>query len=86
MAASTTHGALRYRLRAAAEATYPPLLIAVAYYLGAEAAFYIGTLSDRIFAPFWPPNVVLLSALLLVPMRRWWIRSNYSTRAAVRWT
>ncbi len=50
-----------------------PVLVAVAYYLGAQAAFAIGTLSDRIFAPFWPPNVVLFVTLLLVPGRRWWI-------------
>jgi signal transduction histidine kinase len=73
VAAWTAHGSLHSRLRAAAAATYCPLIVAVAYYLGAEAAFYVGTLSDRIFAPFWPPNIVLLSALLLVPTRRWWI-------------
>src|SRR6266702_1867374 len=49
-----------------------PLIVAIAYYLGAEAAFYIGTLSDKIFALFWPPNVVLFCALLVVPERRWW--------------
>jgi hypothetical protein len=27
-------------------------IVAIAYYLGAEIAFLIGTLSDRIFAPF----------------------------------
>jgi signal transduction histidine kinase len=48
-------------------------LLAVAYYLGAEAAFFIGTLSDRIFAPFWPPNIILFWALLLFPMRLWWL-------------
>jgi hypothetical protein len=26
--------------------------LALAYYAGAQAAFFIGTLSDRIFAPF----------------------------------
>lgn len=50
-----------------------PLAVAIAYFVGAEAAFSVGTLSDRIFAPFWPPNIVLLCALLLVPPRRWWI-------------
>jgi signal transduction histidine kinase len=50
-----------------------PALVALIYFLGAEAAFYIGTLSDRIFALFWPPNVVLFCALLLVPQRRWWL-------------
>src|SRR5689334_8481484 len=50
-----------------------PLLVAVAYFLGAQAAFLIGTLSDRIFAPFWPPNVILFCTLLLVPKRKWWV-------------
>jgi integral membrane sensor domain MASE1 len=48
-------------------------IVAVAYYLGAEIAFLIGTLSDRIFAPFWPPNIVLFCALLVTPPRQWWI-------------
>ena len=42
-------------------------IVAIAYYLGAEIAFLIGTLSDRIFAPFWPPNIVLFCALLVTP-------------------
>src|SRR5262249_57356789 len=49
------------------------VIVALAYYLGAEFAFWIGTLSDRIFAPFWPPNVVLFCALLVTPLRQWWI-------------
>jgi integral membrane sensor domain MASE1 len=48
-----------------------PLLVALAYYLGAEAAFLIGTLSDKIFAPFWPPNAILFCALALTPYRQW---------------
>src|SRR6187399_2214105 len=48
------------------------LIVAIAYYLGAEIAFLIGTLSDRIFAPFWPPNIVLFCALIFVPKRQWW--------------
>src|SRR5690349_12038411 len=47
-----------------------PIVVAAAYYLGAEAAFAIGTLTQQ-FAPFWPPNVVLLCALLLAPKRHW---------------
>ncbi len=50
-----------------------PVFVAIAYYLGAESAFGIGTLSDRIFAPFWPPNSILFCALLLAPKRRWWL-------------
>jgi signal transduction histidine kinase len=50
-----------------------PLFVALAYYLGAQAAFFIGTLTDRMIAPFWPPNIVLFCALLLVPKRQWWM-------------
>jgi signal transduction histidine kinase len=50
-----------------------PLLLALAYFLGAEVAFYIGTLSDQIFALFWPPNVILFCALMIVPQREWWL-------------
>jgi signal transduction histidine kinase len=48
-----------------------PLLVGIAYYLGAEAAFLVGTLTDKIFAPFWPPNAILLCALAFAPFRRW---------------
>ena len=48
-------------------------VLALSYYLGAEAAFFIGTLSDRIFAPFWPPNIILFCALLVVARRHWWL-------------
>ena len=47
------------------------LIVGLAYYVGAEAAFLVGTLSDKIFAPFWPPNVILLSALAYLPYRGW---------------
>lgn len=52
-----------------------PALIGVgtAYYLGAEVAFLIGTASDKMFAPFWPPNVILFCALVFTPPPRWWL-------------
>lgn len=50
-----------------------PLGLAVAYYASAEVAFLIGTYSDNIFAPFWPPNVVLFCALVMSPRYYWWI-------------
>jgi integral membrane sensor domain MASE1 len=49
------------------------VFVAVSYYVAARAAFSIGTLSDRIFAPFWPPNIVLLCALVFTPLPRWWV-------------
>lgn len=48
-----------------------PLAVAIAYYASAEAAFLIGTLSDRIYAPFWPPNVILFCGLLLTRRHSW---------------
>lgn len=48
-----------------------PVVVAIAYFITAEIAFLIGTLSDRIFAPFWPPNIILFCALLTAPMRQW---------------
>lgn len=47
-----------------------PTITALAYLLGAQAAFAVGTLTQQ-FAPFWPPNVVLLCAFLLAPPTRW---------------
>jgi len=64
---------LRSGVRKAFFSIRTPALVALLYYLGAESAFAVGTLSDRIFAPFWPPNIVLFSALVLAPKRRWWI-------------
>ncbi len=55
------------------DATQSALIIFIAYLVGAEAAFLVGTLSDKIFAPFWPPNIVLFAALLLLPRERWWL-------------
>jgi signal transduction histidine kinase len=60
-------------LRQATRPLQGPVLVALAYFAGAEVAFYIGTLSDRIFALFWPPNVILFCALLIVPQRSWWL-------------
>jgi signal transduction histidine kinase len=50
-----------------------PVAVAIAYYLGAQTAFLIGTLSDQFFAPFWPPNTILFCALFLAPYGRWWL-------------
>src|SRR4051794_10104091 len=46
------------------------ILTALAYYLGGQAAFAVGTLTQQ-FAPFWPPNVVLLCAFLMTPPKAW---------------
>ena len=46
--------------------------VGVAYYAGAELAFWVGTLS-YFFAPLWPPNMILFCALLRAPYRAWWL-------------
>jgi signal transduction histidine kinase len=69
----TVSSALFSNLREATRPLHGPLLVALGYFAGAEAAFYIGTLSDQIFALFWPPNAILFCALLVVPQRRWWL-------------
>ena len=71
------------RVVAPAAAVRGPLLAALAYFVGAESAFLVGTLSDRIFAPFWPPNVILFAVLLLAPTSRWWLYVLAATPAHV---
>lgn len=60
------------RLYAIREELRLPAITFIAYFLGAEAAFLIGTLSDSIFAPFWPPNIILFFVLLRSPYTEWW--------------
>ena len=63
-----------------------PALLSIVYYLAAEAAFAIGTLTQQ-FAPFWPPNVVLLCALLLLPRRQWplYIVATFPAHVLAEW-
>jgi signal transduction histidine kinase len=49
-----------------------PLITCIAYWAGAQLAFLVGTLSDSIFAPFWPPNAILFCALLVACYADWW--------------
>src|SRR6266478_8474143 len=48
------------------------LSVALAYYLGAKIGFAL-TFRPHPVSVLWPPNAILLSALLLTPVRRWWI-------------
>jgi PAS domain S-box-containing protein len=47
-----------------------PILAAGAYYAGGVLGLQIRTLSDG--AVIWPPNALLLGALLLAPVPSWW--------------
>jgi PAS domain S-box-containing protein len=48
------------------------LSVALAYYLGAKIGFAL-TLRPHPVSVLWPPNSILLAALLLTPMRIWWV-------------
>lgn len=47
------------------------LLVCIGYYLGAKLGFSL-TLHPRPVSVMWPPNSILLAALLLTPTRLWW--------------
>src|SRR5207249_1275185 len=60
------HERLDYRSFSAA------LLVFAAYYLGAKVGFAL-TLRPHPVSVLWPPNSILLAALLLTPVRVWWV-------------
>ena len=48
------------------------LLVCLAYYLGAKLGFAL-TLKPSPISTLWPPNSIVLAALLLTPTRSWWL-------------
>jgi integral membrane sensor domain MASE1 len=48
------------------------VLVFGAYYLGAKVGFLL-TLQPHPVSVLWPPNSILLGALLLTPVRTWWM-------------
>src|SRR5437762_7490739 len=46
--------------------------VALAYYLGAKIGFAL-TFRPHPVSVLWPPNAILLAALLLTPVRVWWV-------------
>src|SRR5467141_3172496 len=48
------------------------LLVAISYYVGSQIGFLL-TPADTPIATFWPPNAILLAALLLTSPRIWWV-------------
>ena len=47
-------------------------VVAVAYYAGAIVGFAL-TLPAYSASTLWPPNAILLAALLLLPVNKWWL-------------
>src|SRR5262245_9405525 len=52
-------------------AAFAAIAAAVGYYVGAEIGLAL-TLHPAAVSTLWPPNAILLAALLLVPVRSWW--------------
>src|SRR4029450_10954540 len=48
-----------------------PLIVCAAYFLGAQIGFAL-KLPPYPISTMWPPNSILLAALLLAPTRFWW--------------
>jgi two-component system sensor kinase FixL len=48
------------------------VLVFAGYYFGAKIGFAL-TFRPHPISVLWPPNAILLSALLLTPMRMWWV-------------
>jgi signal transduction histidine kinase len=48
------------------------LLVCAAYYAGAKLGFAL-RLHPHPVSPLWPPNAILLAALILAPVRLWWV-------------
>ena len=48
------------------------LLVAAAYYLGAKIGLAL-TFSPHPISVLWPPNAILMAALLVAPVRWWWL-------------
>jgi len=48
------------------------LVVAIAYYVGAQIGFAL-TFQPHPVSTLWPPNSILFAALILSPVRSWWI-------------
>ena len=60
--------------------------VGCAYYLGATLGFAL-TFPDAAVSTLWPPNAILLAALLLSPSSLWWLvlASAFPVHVIVQW-
>src|SRR5262249_30498465 len=68
--ASETH-ASSFPAKLILPTAWTALLVALSYYLGTRIGFD-WTPSGQPNSTFWPPNAILLAALLLTPRKAWW--------------
>jgi len=59
-------------VRSYAQLAYAALLVFVGYYAGSRLGLALTFLPNPI-SVLWPPNAILLAALLLAPVRAWWV-------------
>ena len=62
---------LAARVKGLTAAGFAPLLVAASYYVGSEVGFAVRFPSIPT-SIVWPPNSILMAALMLAPPRRWW--------------
>src|SRR6266576_1534081 len=58
--------------RAMLRVAFAAALTGVGYYVGAKIGFAL-TFQPHPVSTLWPPNSILLAALVLMPFRRWWL-------------
>src|SRR5262245_41317052 len=66
-----TYGEEAVQATPALEALRAALLTGLAYYAGARIGLAL-TFAPMPLSILWPPNALLLGALIVLPMRRWW--------------
>jgi PAS domain S-box-containing protein len=60
------------KVRLSTNTVIAPALTAIAYGIGAHLGMAL-TFGREQFAVLWPPNAILLAALLICPVRMWWL-------------
>jgi signal transduction histidine kinase len=70
--AQSSGRSLTWRYAPAIRRACAALVVAIAYYAGAQIGFAL-TFQPHPVSPLWPPNSILFAALLLSPVRSWWL-------------
>lgn len=66
-----THGYLKSRVEKMLRPAFSALMVGSGYYIGAKIGFAL-TFQPHPVSTLWPPNSILLAALLLSRTRSWW--------------
>jgi integral membrane sensor domain MASE1 len=69
---SRFHAPAAWRVPFDSRSVIAALLVFASYFLGAKIGFAL-TFQPHPVSVLWPPNSILLAALLLTPTRIWWL-------------